>query len=454
MKITRIKIKDFHQFKDFDIDLTYPKGHAKEGKPLDKVCFIGQSGTGKTSLLEIIPKFTHNVNTQFIVKNGKEAMLENIIFSVEFGIFNEYKSNLKFNRIIKSNGDNIFRRIWPQGTLYSKEKLLEFEEIFTYFKNEWQNKLSSKLIYFPANLNYDIEIGIDNILTDKSIIDFSEEKVSAVWNLILEKIQKYQEQELQIRQEISKTVEQASNNLKKIEQAVNKLKEWKSTEFNPIEDIANNCLNKLLEPFKLRIKTELDIKSKDDIGFIKVVDYAGNEIPHGLWSTGTKQVILSAMPLYLLKPKYTVILFDEPERSLYPDIQRRIIDYYSSLTDNCQFFYATHSPIIASSFEPWEIVELKFNKEGHVYRELYFEGENHVDNYKWNPKYMRWDDILIRVFDMENDGSLDRRKKLDELATQNIKYNKLKKQGKEDSDDAKNILLSIDRLRKELSKWD
>ena len=135
MKITRIKIKDFHQFKDFDIDLTYPKGHAKEGKPLDKVCFIGQSGTGKTSLLEIIPKFTHNVNTQFIVKNGKEAMLENIIFSVEFGIFNEYKSNLKFNRIIKSNGDNIFRRIWPQGTLYSKEKLLEFEEIFTYFKN-------------------------------------------------------------------------------------------------------------------------------------------------------------------------------------------------------------------------------------------------------------------------------------------------------------------------------
>lgn len=51
MKISKIEIKDFHQFKDFTLDLTYPQGHEKEGKPLDKVCFIGQSGTGKTTVL-------------------------------------------------------------------------------------------------------------------------------------------------------------------------------------------------------------------------------------------------------------------------------------------------------------------------------------------------------------------------------------------------------------------
>ena len=43
MKITKIHLKDFHQFKDLTIDLTYLKGHEKEGQPLDKVCFIGQS---------------------------------------------------------------------------------------------------------------------------------------------------------------------------------------------------------------------------------------------------------------------------------------------------------------------------------------------------------------------------------------------------------------------------
>ena len=151
-------------------------------------------------------------------------------------------------------------------------------------------------------------------------------------------------------------MEQSSSNLDTIQKALKKLEDWKKSEFNPIQDVADNCLDKLLANYKLKVKTELDIKTKDDIGFIKIEDYSNNEIPNGLWSTGTKQVILSALPLYLLKPKHTVILFDEPERSLYPDLQRLIIDFYSGLTEDCQFFYSTHSPRIASSFEPWEIV--------------------------------------------------------------------------------------------------
>ncbi|MBL0015713.1 MAG: hypothetical protein IPP17_04565 [Bacteroidetes bacterium] len=49
MKIHKIILKDYQQFKDLEIDLTYPVGHEKAGQPLDKVCFIGQSGTGKTT---------------------------------------------------------------------------------------------------------------------------------------------------------------------------------------------------------------------------------------------------------------------------------------------------------------------------------------------------------------------------------------------------------------------
>lgn len=44
MKITRIELKDYQQFKDIDMDLTYPKEHKLEGKPLEKICFIGQNG--------------------------------------------------------------------------------------------------------------------------------------------------------------------------------------------------------------------------------------------------------------------------------------------------------------------------------------------------------------------------------------------------------------------------
>ncbi|MBK8721919.1 MAG: AAA family ATPase [Saprospiraceae bacterium] len=58
MKFTKIEIKDFQQFKDFELDLTYPVGHPKAGQPLEKVCFIGQSGTGKTTLLELLKSAT------------------------------------------------------------------------------------------------------------------------------------------------------------------------------------------------------------------------------------------------------------------------------------------------------------------------------------------------------------------------------------------------------------
>ena len=448
MKITKIEIKDFHQFKDFSLDLTYPKGHTKEGQPLDKVCFIGQSGTGKTTLLELIPTFIVTYETNLILKTGKQKLIRNVQMTIAFGNSNEYSMDV--NLIKQVDFLEIIDRVATSKTL----TIQEVQELIKFYERNWTTEIASKPIYFPANLNYEIEVDKENTLDSKAIIDFSKDKVSSVWNLILDEIQKYQEQELQIRQEISKTVEQSSNDLDTIKNALKKLEDWKKTEFNPIQDVADNCLDKLLAHFKLRVKTELDIKSKEEIGFIKIEDFAKNEIPYGLWSTGTKQVVLSALPFYRLKPKHTVILFDEPERSLYPDLQRIIVDFYSSLTDSCQFFYSTHSPIIASSFEPWEIVELKFNTEGNIYRELYYEGENHIDNYKWNPRLMRWDDILQRIFDLENDGSPERKIELDKLATYNIRYRKLDKQGKGDSTEAKEILEHIDKLSKALSYWD
>jgi len=61
MKVSRIEINGLNQIKNLDIDLPHPKGHGKEGQPLDKVCFIGQSGTGKTTLLKVIGQFTADI---------------------------------------------------------------------------------------------------------------------------------------------------------------------------------------------------------------------------------------------------------------------------------------------------------------------------------------------------------------------------------------------------------
>ena len=143
------------------------------------------------------------------------------------------------------------------------------------------------------------------------------------------------------------------------------------------------------------------------------------------------------MPLYGLKPKDSIILFDEPERSLYPDIQAEIVDFYISMAENSQFFFATHSPLVAASFEPWEIVELKFNEEtGNVEQESYYdtEKERHVDNYTIYPQYLTYDGILKRVFDIKKEPNNLRTSELVKLATleSQLKHNNLSPEAKKE----------------------
>jgi len=40
MFLKNIHIKNYNQFEDLFLDLTYPAGHEKEGKPLEKICII------------------------------------------------------------------------------------------------------------------------------------------------------------------------------------------------------------------------------------------------------------------------------------------------------------------------------------------------------------------------------------------------------------------------------
>ena len=53
MKISKLHIDSYRHLENLDFDFTYQSG-ARKGQPLEKICFIGQSATGKTGLLELI----------------------------------------------------------------------------------------------------------------------------------------------------------------------------------------------------------------------------------------------------------------------------------------------------------------------------------------------------------------------------------------------------------------
>jgi predicted ATPase len=429
MKVKELYIKKYHQFEDFKLDLTYPEGHQKAGLPLDKVCFIGQSGTGKTSLLEIIDGFVKNCYSYNLAQGATYITNGETINKVEI-LKNDFSQEgiriILIDSKLKIKATHLGNCFEIRG--YTME----------YYPPNWYKKDSRKYISdrfhesspisitFPVNFtNNTAKLDSSYNGKDSSFLNFGGDSYSEIWHKINQKITVYRESQIQKSLAISEITNKVGFKAEEILEAANKYKEWEQNNPNPLQDLADRVLDKILNKFNLRVRTRLDFEKIEDVKTIKIENLEGQEVPYDFQSTGTRQIFLSMLPLYTLKPNRTAIFFDEPERSLYPDIQKEIVDFYTSLTTDCQFFYATHSPIIASSFEPWEIVELKFNpKTGKVVQELYYEGERHVDNYTINPQYLRWDDILQRVFDLDSEGNEKRVKALMKLATLESKLKK------------------------------
>lgn len=459
MKLTTLEIGEFLRFKDVKFDFTYPPGHPKAGQPLHKVCFIGQSGTGKTSLLNLIKN---------IVGHGL--------------IESDYEwDRVKEFRAIYANEDStkgVFLTKTLPETSISVSIVKERQRtksikayLMQYFSEHYKN--SQVFISFPAEINTSLELSTNqppqnlseavrsaqqveenklNYTKNRPVFhhfDFNIQNVEKIWADILKEIHAYRTARLGF---VSQLTNKLSQNLISAETLVVDLQDWQKNNENPLIPLSQH-LNRILHRFNLEIRPEFEFKDESDLHFINIHQVNGDEVPFHYWSTGTKQVIFTATPLFTLNTDKTVVLMDEPERSLYPDIQEMIIDYYSECAPNAQFFYATHSPIIASSFDPWEIFELKFDEKGKVYVESYLKPgtERHVDNYKLHPKYLRWDSILQKVFDLETEGHADRQLKMMELARMDQKLVKLReKSGAENTSEIQELWAKYKALAEQL----
>jgi predicted ATP-binding protein involved in virulence len=81
-------------------------------------------------------------------------------------------------------------------------------------------------------------------------------------------------------------------------------------------------------------------------------------------SSGEKQLFLRALSLKFLEVNNSVILIDEPEISLHPQWQRKIIDVYERIGKNNQLIIATHSPHIIGNIESKQLRVMKKDQEG------------------------------------------------------------------------------------------
>jgi len=469
MKIEYLEIKNYKQFTDLTLDLTYPKGHEKEGKPLDKICIIGQSGTGKTNLLEIIKKSV----TDF----SEDIEIVHTPFS---DFFNKTKNDSFIANKYRTQNNNLVQAFFSkQGTKYSfdseietgkKDKVvsiltfLENEKIYsldvqdlytskqikkkeiTLLINDEDKQLLDKFFELKAkalvrkkelkplatikienlepyknitNELINIEKSIKeieekyNLINNEKFINFINKHIvnlnetSNSWKLLKEKIQNYEQEHSRYIQKLTSkllTDDMYEKNDFKMDIEV-----WKNTHENILEKIAKD-INSIIKNFNLELQINESTKNYEEL-IIK--DLSNNHIiEYDYLSTGTKSLLSTFIPLKTYNPQDSIILIDEPENSFYPDIQRELTDLYMNVGENNQLIMATHSPLIASSFEPWEVVELKFDKNNQIYREKYYEGENHIDNYTLDPRLLTWTSILVDIFGLKEDSFSLREQKL------------------------------------------
>ena len=79
-----------------------------------------------------------------------------------------------------------------------------------------------------------------------------------------------------------------------------------------------------------------------------------NEFDINQLSTGEKTLLSKVLYLYFKDIKNQIILIDEPELSLHPAWQNRVLKLYENFAkeNNCQIIIATHSPHIIGSAKP------------------------------------------------------------------------------------------------------
>ena len=83
-------------------------------------------------------------------------------------------------------------------------------------------------------------------------------------------------------------------------------------------------------------------------------------------SSGEKQLFLRTLAIKMLNPENSIILIDEPELSLHPKWQQRIVDVYRKIGENNQIIIATHSPHILGSVRKENIMLLDKDDEGKI----------------------------------------------------------------------------------------
>ena len=321
MKIEKVHIKNIKGIKDLELSFR------KDDKILDLIVLAGINGSGKTTILEAIKDFFNNTNISY-----DEPEKSNIYLNIFFEDFEKKQ----IEEAEKSSIDNYEHKLQDffsalQSYEYNRKNNGEYYSylIAKFFENP------PKIIYVPAENKF------EEIQTYSTTLSKKYKFINTINSNIIRDIPSY--------------IATRRNYLATIEEDLT------------MKEITNKVVNEINGIFDI---LELDVKlkgfSKDEKTMPVFENSAGEEFDINDLSSGEKQLFLRTLSIKMLEPKNSIILIDEPELSLHPKWQQRIVEVYKKIGENNQIILATHSSHILGSVSNENIFILYRNENGKI----------------------------------------------------------------------------------------
>jgi len=306
MKIKNLHIKEYNGLENLDINFE------SKGKVLDLIVLAGINGSGKTRVLESVLDFFYKIEMFYKSQNKIELFYEEIE-----------------NESIKTAGNiDVFYNELKNGAkgAFLSPKYLEIKKILKKFP---------KIIYVPTEINFQ--------KVQKAQTNFKKEYnfINIVDSYEIKDIPSY------IATRISKVANEEED------LTMGQVRKKVFAEINGIFEI-------------LELDVKLSEISKDENSMPIFTDSSGKKFGINELSSGEKQLFLRTLAIKMLEPENSIIMIDEPELSLHPKWQQKIVDVYRKIGRNNQIILATHSPHILGSVEKENIILLEKNENGIV----------------------------------------------------------------------------------------
>lgn len=323
MRIYSVEIKNNPILGDINLDFTDENENI-----VDTIIFAGENGCGKTTILDCLTvfnsgeNFADNESRHFYLEIDEE--LSNKLLDSAFAVGKKPNTPIvKADYYMEKINNNIKFKI----SYYSDKKMTQ--KVCSGYP-----AIIGKCIYLTPEITFTPDIistiSANNMDTPLNGLRKSGTRIATeITQLIIDIA----------TQDNSEFIEKY-----KKEPRVDYSKE----QISPKISRFNNAFSKITPDF--HIETINNINSHKVVSFFN----KGKIVPISNLSSGEKQIVFRGG--YLLKDKNALngalVLIDEPELSLHPEWQKKILDYYKAIFTNeqgqqtSQIFIATHSPYI------------------------------------------------------------------------------------------------------------